>query len=355
MADPHRVTLQKSAGVVASRRHRRPALRRRGAAVLVVVAGLCLLIVVSLCVGARDIAPSVVWDALHGIGAGEDYRIVRDLRVPRTVAGVLVGLGLGIAGAIIQALTRNPLADPGLLGVNAGAAVAVTIAVGAFGLTAPTAYVWFALCGAGLIAALVYLIGSAGRGGVDPVRLILAGVALAAVLGGIVTAITLLNPDAFAQMRAWNAGTLVGRDFDVLRAAAPFLGVGILIAALIGPSLSALALGDDAAAGLGASVRRTRTLSIIAITLLAGGATAIAGPIVFVGLMVPHAARWLVGTDQRWILLLSGLLAPSLLLVADVLGRLVMRPAEVPVGIVTAVLGGPMLMMLVRRRKVVGL
>ncbi|WP_278265320.1 iron chelate uptake ABC transporter family permease subunit [Nocardia sp. AG03] len=314
---------------------------------------LCLLVSVSLCVGARGIAPDTVLDALRGVGSGEDFRIVRDLRVPRTVAGVAAGLGLGVAGAIIQALTRNPLADPGLLGVNAGAAVAVTLAVGVFGSTAPTAYVWFALGGAGLIAALVYVLGSAGRG-VDPVRLVLAGVALAAVLGGIVTAITLLNPDAFAQMRAWNAGTLVGRDLGVLRATAPFLGLGILVALLLGPALSALALGDDAAAGLGASVRRTRALSIAAITLLAGAATAIAGPIVFVGLMIPHAARWLVGTDQRWILLLSGLLAPSLLLLADVVGRLVMRPAEVPVGIVTAVLGGPMLMMLARRRTAVG-
>ncbi|AHH18359.1 putative ferric enterobactin transport system permease protein [Nocardia nova SH22a] len=306
---------------------------------------------VSLCVGARHIPPGVVLDALRGIGSDEDHRIIRDLRVPRTVAGVLAGLGLGIGGAAIQSLTRNPLADPGLLGVNAGAALAITIAVGAFGLSAPTAYVWFALGGAGLIAVLVYVIGSGGRGGVDPVRLVLAGVALAAVLGGIVSAITLLNPDAFDQMRAWNAGTLVGRDSDVLTAAAPFIGVGVAIAVLIGPSLNALSLGDDAAFALGASVRLTRTLAVTAITLLAGGATAIAGPIVFVGLMVPHVARWLVGADQRWILLLSGLLAPSLLLAADIVGRLVMKPAEVPVGIVAAVAGGPMLMMLARRRK----
>ncbi|MFB7873753.1 iron chelate uptake ABC transporter family permease subunit [Nocardia sp. NPDC056064] len=353
MADRSVPTVSRTVDVVAPQRYRRSARRRWVA--LGAVAVLCLLIAVSLCVGARGIAPGTVLDALLGIGSGEEFRIVRDLRVPRTVAGVLAGLGLGVAGAVIQALTRNPLADPGLLGVNAGAAVAVTLAVGVFGATAPSAYVWFALGGAGLIAALVYLIGSAGRGGVDPVRLVLAGVALAAVLGGVVTAITLLNPDAFAQMRAWNAGTLVGRDFGVLRAVAPLLALGLLLALLLGPALSALTLGDDAAAGLGASVRRTRTLSIAAITLLAGGATAIAGPIVFVGLMVPHAARRFAGTDQRWILLLSGLLAPSLLLLADVVGRVVMRPAEVPVGIVTAVLGGPVLMMLVRRRAAVRL
>ncbi|MEV5831461.1 iron chelate uptake ABC transporter family permease subunit [Spirillospora sp. NPDC052242] len=328
-----------------------PVRLRRGAALVLSSLALCLLVVLSVCVGARGIAPGVVWDALRGVGSGEEYGMVRDLRIPRTVAGVLVGVGLGVAGALIQSLTRNPLADPGLLGVNAGAALAVTIAVGAFGLTGPDAYVWFALAGAGLVATAVYLIGSAGRSGTDPVRLVLAGVALAAVLGGAVSAITLLNPDAFDQMRAWNAGTLTGHDGAVLVAAAPFLVVGGVIAVLVGPSLNALALGADTASGLGAPVKVTRTLSVTAITLLAGAATAIAGPIVFVGLMVPHLARRPAGGDQRWVLALSGVLGPSLLLVADIVGRLLMRPAEIPVGIVTAVIGGPMLMMLARRRR----
>lgn len=343
-----------TAEALAQRGERQTKGQRRGLVLLAALAALCLLVVLSLCIGARDISPATVWEALLGANSSEEQRIVRDLRVPRTIAGILVGIGLGIAGGTIQSLTRNPLADPGLLGVNGGAALAVTIAIGAFGVSQPEAYVWFALLGAGLISVLVYLVGSGGRGGVDPVRLVLAGVALAAVLGGIVSAITLLSPDAFNQMRSWNAGSLTGRGFDVLLAAGPFIFAGVVVALLVGPGLSALALGEDAASGLGASVKITRTVAIAAITLLAGGATAIAGPIVFVGLMIPHVARWLVGSDQRWVLMLSGVLAPILLLTADILGRLLMRPAEVPVGIVTAVIGGPMLMILVRRRKATG-
>lgn len=211
------------------------------------------------------------------------------------------------------------------------------------------------LFGALIVTVAVYVIGSAGRGGVDPVQLTLAGVAVGAVLGGIVTAMALLDPQAFDQMRNWNAGSVVGRGWNVLLPVLPFLVLGVFFAVIAVPALNSIALGDDLARSLGANIIRTRILVILAVTLLAGGATAIAGPIGFVGLMVPHIARWIVGPDQRWIVAYTILLAPCLVLAADIVGRVVIRPGEFPVGIVTAFVGAPVLIVLVRRKKASGL
>ncbi|GAA2837858.1 iron complex transport system permease protein [Leucobacter komagatae] len=315
------------------------------------VAALALVALLSIVIGSREIPVSVVWDAIVAPGSVEDHFVIRDLRLPRTVVAIVVAAALGVAGALIQALTRNPLADPGILGVNAGASFAVAIGVGAFGVSTITGYIWFAFAGALLVTVAVYAIGSAGRGGADPLRLVLAGVALSAALSGLTTALTLLDPQAFDKMRGWGAGTVVGRGFDVIAPVLPFLAVGIVIGILMARPLNAIALGEDLAAALGANVLRTRILVIIAVTLLAGGATALAGPIGFIGLMVPHVARWIVGPDQRWIIAYTIVLAPILLLVADIAGRLIMRPAEVPVGIVTAFVGAPVLIVLIRRRK----
>ncbi len=327
-------------------------LSRRTSGLL--AAGLLLAIVVaaSLALGARAVPLSSVWDSLIGRADGRDASVVLSLRLPRTVLGLLVGAGLGVAGALIQAVTRNPLADPGILGVNSGAAFAVAIGVGVLGVTAPTGYVWFAFAGALTTTVAVYVIGSAGRGSVSPASITLAGVAIGAVLAGITSAMMLANPRGFNAMRAWQAGMIADRGWDVVRAAAPFLLIGLVIALLLGRSLNAVALGDDLARSLGAQVVRTRILAVVAITLLAGAATAMAGPIAFVGLMIPHAARWIVGPDQRWIIALSVLLAPILLLTADIVGRLLLRPAEVPVGVVTAFIGAPVLIALVRRQRV---
>jgi iron complex transport system permease protein len=281
--------------------------------------------------------------------------VVVDLRVPRTVAGLAAGIALGMAGAVIQALTRNPLADPGILGVTSGSAFAVAMAVGVFGVTAVQGYVWFAFLGALLATVVVFLIGSTGRGGGSPAKITLAGVALGAVLSGITSAMLLADPEAFNALQAWNAGSLQFRDWAVVTPVLPFLLVGLVLAALIARSLNAIALGDDVSAGLGVNVVWVRVVAVIAITVLAGGATAIAGPIAFVGLMVPHVARWIVGPDQRWIFAYTLVLAPILLLAADVLGRVVLRPGELPVGIVTACLGAPVLIALVRRTKMSGL
>lgn len=328
---------------------------RRLAGLLLSACLLALVLLISIAVGSKNIPLAVVIEALwSNTGQGDAY-VIWDMRIPRTVVGLCVGIALGIAGALIQALTRNPLADPGILGVNAGASFFVALGVAVFGVTSVSGYVWFAFAGALVVTVAVYIIGSAGRGGADPVQLTLAGVALGAVLGGVVTAMVLINPQAFDQMRNWNAGSFAGRGWDVLLPVLPFLVLGLVVLTVTASALNAIALGDDLARSLGANITLTRVSVIVAVTLLAGGATAIAGPIGFVGLMVPHIARWIVGPDQRWIIAYTMLLAPSLVLAADILGRIVVRPGEFPVGIVTAFVGAPVLILLVRRKKASGL
>lgn len=328
---------------------------RRALGVIASLVILAIVILLSIAIGSKDIPLSAV---LHGLfentGQDDDY-VIADLRVPRTAVGLAVGAALGVAGALIQALTRNPLAEPGILGVNAGAALAVAIGIGVFGIGSIGGYVWFAFAGALIVTVAVYMIGSTGRGPAGPVKLTLAGVALGAVLTGIVTGMMLLNPSTFDRMRNWNAGSFVNRGLDILVPVLPFLAVGLVLAMIAARALNVVALGDDLARSVGANVLRTRILVVIAVTLLAGGATAIAGPIGFLGLMVPHIARWIVGPDQRWILAYSMILAPSIVLAADILGRVILRPGEVPVGIVTAFVGAPVLILLVRRKNASGL
>lgn len=332
-----------------------PGFGRRALGLLIAVALLAVVFAASVLIGSQTLSVSEVWETLISAEDTQPHFIVHELRIPRTVVGLVVGVALGTAGALIQALTRNPLADPGILGVNAGAAFFVALGVAVFGVSSISGYVWFAFAGALVVTIAVYVIGSAGRGGADPVQLTLAGVALGAVLSGIVTAMVLLDSQTFNQMRNWNAGSIVSRGWDVLLPVLPFLIVGLLLAILSVGALNAIALGDDLARSLGTSITRTRLLVIVAVTLLAGGATAVAGPIGFVGLMVPHIARWIVGPDQRWILAYTFVLAPSLVLAADILGRIVIRPGEFPVGIVTAFVGAPVLILLVRRKKASGL
>ncbi|MBB6165751.1 iron complex transport system permease protein [Rhizobium wenxiniae] len=280
---------------------------------------------------------------------------MHDYRLPRTLLGILCGAAFGVSGALIQAATRNPLADPGILGVNAGAAFFVTLAVGLFGFQSIEAYLWFAFLGAIVVTVAVYALGAMGRDGATPVRLVLSGVALSAVLGGIGSAITLIDPHAFDAMRFWSIGSIAGRDMKVVEAVRPFIGIGLLVALIAARPLNAVALGEDLARSLGASIFRARILALIAVTLLAGAGTAAAGPIGFVGLMVPHLLRWFTGPDQRWIVPLTMIYAPVLLIAADITGRLVLFPGELEAGIVTALLGAPVLILLARRRQVSGL
>lgn len=317
---------------------------------------LILLCIASLLTGARAVAPSTGFDALFAYDpASAEHIIIRDYRLPRTLLGLLCGAAFGVSGALIQAVTRNPLADPGILGVNAGAAFFVTLAVGLLGLHAISSYLWFAFLGAIAVALVVYAVGSCGRDGASPARLVLSGVALSAVLGGIGSAITLLDPRAFDGLRVWSIGSLSGRNMDVVLTVAPFIICGLVLSLCVAPSLNAVALGDDPSRALGVNLVRTRIVVVIAVTLLAGAATAAAGPIGFVGLMVPHVVRWLSGPDQRWIIAFTVLCSPILLLTADIAGRLVLFPGELEAGIVTAFVGAPVLIALARRQRASGL
>ncbi|CAM3135745.1 iron chelate uptake ABC transporter family permease subunit [Skermania piniformis] len=315
-------------------------------------AALVLVCVLSLAVGTRGILLREVWDVLTGLTGTDDQLVVRELRIPRTLLGVVAGAALATCGALIQAATRNPLADTQILGINAGAGLAVVIAVAYLGVVDIWSYVWFAFVGAATAIVAVYALGARGRGGPTPLRLTLSGVALGAVMEGISSAIRLSKPRAFDTMRFWDAGTLADRPLTVVLAVAPFVVLGLVLAGSVVGSLNAVALGDDLAHTLGANVARTRAVSMVAVTLLAGAAVAACGPIGFVGLMVPHVVRWFVGPDQRWILGYSLICGPLLVLSADVLGRIVVAPGELPVGIVTAFVGAPMLLWLVARRRV---
>lgn len=328
---------------------------RRTFGLVAAVALLVLVLLISIAVGSKDIPLPTVIEALFAYNDSDDHAIVQALRLPRTVMGLCVGIALGVSGALIQAMTRNPLADPGILGVNAGADFGIVFAVGIFGLTSVGAYIWFALAGAIGVTVIVYAVGSVGRAGATPIRLTLAGVAVAAVLGGITSGVTLLNPLVFDAVRHWGVGSLAISGYGGLVAVLPFLTAGIVLSLLVLRTLNAVALGDDLATSLGANIVLTRSIVIVAVTLLAGGATALAGPIGFVGLMVPHICRWLIGPDQRWIMIYTMVLSPVLLLSSDVLGRVLMRPGELQVGIVTAFVGAPVLIILARRRKASGL
>jgi ABC-type Fe3+-siderophore transport system permease subunit len=328
--------------------------RRRLIGLIVALTVLLGLLVASMMIGSTAIAPTVVWDALFHPSNDIDQFAIRDFRLPRTVVGLVVGMALGVSGALIQALTRNPLADPDILGLNAGASFAVTVAVGLLGVRDIQSYMWFAFAGALIVTLLVLALGSTRRGQ-SPVMMVLAGVCVGAVLRGAGSALELTNPDAFDAIRSWNAGSIVSRPLDLLWPTLPFFAIALLLAFAVSGPLNAMALGDELAVAQGVRLARSRILAIIALTLLAGGATAIAGPIGFVGLMVPHVARWIVGPDQRWIFAYSALLGPILLLASDILGRVVMRPGEIPVGIVTAFVGAPVLIALVRQKKASGL
>jgi iron complex transport system permease protein len=310
---------------------------------------LALVVLASLAIGTKPIPLGTVIDAFVHFDGSNDHLVVRELRLPRTLVGVLVGAALGVAGALMQAITRNPLADPGLLGVNAGAALAVVIGIGVFGIGSLAAYVWLAFAGAAVTSVVVYALGSLGRGGATPVRLALAGAALSALLGALTSALVLLDQQTLDQYRFWVVGSLAGRDHDVLMQVLPFIAIGLVVGLGCARPLNALGLGEDTARALGTRVGWTRAATAMAVTLLCGAATAACGPIAFVGLVVPLGARAVVGPDQRWLLPFSAFLGPILLVTCDTVGRVVARPSEVQVGIMTAALGGPAFVLLVRR------
>lgn len=320
-------------------------------AVLLVVAAAA-----SLAVGARALSPAEVW---HGLFAAPDSDqrlteirlIVRTVRVPRTVLAVVAGIALGVGGALIQGYTRNPIADTGLLGVNSGASFAVVSGIALFGFTNPFQYVWFAFLGAAVAGVVVFGLSSIGRGAGNPLTLALAGQGVTVFLAAMTTAVALTDKASLNALRFWNAGSVAGVGFDVIWPVTGFIAVGLVLALTTLPAINLLNLGDDVARGLGVNIALSRTVGIVAITLLAGAATAACGPIAFIGLMVAHVARYLTGPDYRWLVPYAGLLGAVVLLVCDIVGRLVVRPGELDAGVLVALLGAPFFAALVWRGK----
>ncbi|MFF0175619.1 FecCD family ABC transporter permease [Micromonospora sp. DT68] len=314
---------------------------------------LLLAVLASFALGSRQLGVDQVWHALVAPDSGDATVIVRELRMPRTALGLAVGLALAMAGVLFQALTRNPLAEPRILGISAGASFGVVLAISVFGVGTLAGYVWFGIAGALLAGVLVFAIAARAREGASPVTLALVGAALDASLASGVYALLSIDARTFEEYRFWVVGGLAGRDLTVTAQLLPFVVVGLVLAAVVARGLDALALGDDVARGLGHRIGLVRLGGGLAAVLLTGAAVAAAGPIAFVGLAVPHLARALVGADHRWTLAVSALLGPALLLSADVVGRLVAPPGEIPAGIVTALIGAPLLAFLVRRARVV--
>lgn len=343
---------------------RNPALARRGLlrvtwrrllGLAMATAVLAAALLASVLIGNYTISVSDVIGAFSGPVDSDLDRIIVHIRVPRTVAGLLAGIGLGVAGAVMQGITRNPLAGPGILGINSGAGLAVVLAMTVFGVTAASGYVWFAFAGAAIAAVFVYALGSLGLGGATPVKLALAGAAFTAFATAITSAITLLDATTLDDFRFWVVGSLTRADHASLVAAAPFIAIGVVAAVATSRTLNVVALGDDMAQSLGTRLWSARVMAALAVVLLAGSATAIAGPIGFIGLVVPHIARLVTGPDYRWIMAWTVVLAPTLLLVADILGRILVSPQTLQVGIITGIAGAPFFLYLIRNRKVSGL
>lgn len=316
----------------------------------VLVGALLLSVLASIVFGAADIRAGTVWAALTAFDGTTEHLIIRTLRVPRTLIAMVVGAALGVAGGIMQGLTRNPLADPTILGLSAGAAFAVVVAAALFGITSPTAQTWFALGGAGATALAVYGLSAAGRGGPTPLKLTIAGAALTALLSSLTTGILIFNQRTLEEVRFWLAGSVAGRDLALLRDVLPYMGMGLVLALALGRRITTLALGDDVARGLGQRTLWVKTLAALAVVLLAGSAVAVAGPVGFVGLLIPHVVRSFIGVDYRWILPYAALLGAILLVLADLAGRLLLQPLELPVGVMTALLGGPIFIYLAQRK-----
>lgn len=335
------------------------ARRRRLAGLGVLALALVAAAVASLMVGARALTPAEVW---YGLFAAPDpdqrlteiRLIVQTVRVPRTVLAIIAGIALGVGGAMIQGHTRNPIADTGLLGVNAGASFAVVTAIFLFGLSNPFQYVWFAFFGAAAAGVVVFGLASIGQGAGNPLTLALAGQGMAVFLAAMTTAVALSDQASLDALRFWNAGSVTGTGFDVIGPVSLFIAVGLVMALSTLPAVNLLNLGDDVARGLGVNIARSRTVGIAAITLMAGAATAACGPIAFLGLMVAHVARYLTGPDYRWLVPYAGLLGAAVLLLCDIVGRLVVRPGELQAGIVVALVGAPFFAVLVWRGKLKG-
>jgi iron complex transport system permease protein len=316
---------------------------------LLLCSGLLLVCLMwSITWGAADISPDTVFAALFHPDGSFNHLLIQTSRLPRVLAGAVVGAGLAVAGAVMQGLTRNPLADSGILGINAGAAFAVVIAVYLIGDPPLSVYAFFGFIGAGAAAAIVYTLGSMGRGGASPLRLTLAGVILTSFVTSFTTAILITDQETLDKIRFWTAGSLAGRDMSLLSQTAPYILLGIAGAVFLSRQITTLSLGEDVAIGLGLNTFRVKAAAAVIVVLLAGGSVALAGPIGFVGLVVPHVVRFIVGVDYRWVIPYSALVGGMLVTIADMAARVVIRPQELPVGVMMAIFGAPFFIGLAR-------
>ncbi|MEM7736798.1 MAG: iron ABC transporter permease [Deinococcota bacterium] len=316
---------------------------------LVLVLGLLLVaLAVSITLGAADISVGTVYTSLFRFDGSFEHLIIRTVRLPRVLAGAVVGAALAVSGAIMQGLTRNPLASPGILGINAGAAFAVVLAVLILGSPPLATYALFAFIGAAVAAILVYTLGSLGRGGPTPLKLTLAGAVFTAFMSSFTSAILIMDQDTLDQVRFWTAGSLAGRDMALLARTTPYVVVGLVIALFMGRQITTLSLGEDVAVGLGQNTTWIKLVAAFAVVLLAGGAVALAGPIGFVGLVIPHVVRFTVSVDYRWILPYAALAGGLLVTIADIVARIIIRPQELPVGVMMALVGAPFFVYLAR-------
>ena len=304
----------------------------------------------SLAVGAADISLGSIYTAFTAFDGSTEHLIIRTVRLPRSLIATFVGAALAVAGAIMQGITHNPLASPSILGVNAGAAFAVVVATFIFGSSSLSVYAWFAFLGAGITAVMVYLLGSLGRGGLTSLNLTIAGVALTQFISSITRGILIISQRTFEEIRFWIAGSIAGRELDLFMQVLPYLGVGLLLAFALGRQITTLSLGEDVAKGLGQQTAWVKIAAAVSVVLLAGGSVAIAGPIGFIGLIIPHMSRFLVGVDYRWILPYAPMLGAILLLVADTCARIVIQPQELPVGLVMPLIGAPFFIYLIRSK-----
>ena len=320
---------------------------------IVALAGVCIF---SITMGSRAITLMTIWDAFTSYDpTSASETVVREMRVPRTLLGLSVGAALGLSGAILQGVTRNPLAEPGIMGINTGASAFIVFAIMVLGTQQLSVYIWFGFLGAAVATVMVYTIASFGREGATPVKLALAGAAVTATFYSLTNAIVMTNVEALNELRFWQVGSLAGRYLPVFWQTLPFIVVGVVVALGAGRALNGLALGEDVAVALGQRVRLTRAVMFVTVAILCGAATAACGPIVFIGLVVPHLARMLCGPDYRWILAYSLVLTPMVFLIADIIGRVVVSPSELQVGVVLGVLGAPAFVALVRYRNLVEL
>lgn len=325
----------------------------RAIGLLAGIVGIGLAILLSLRFGSIEITTRDAWDALFNYDSTSyNQTVVRSLRLPRTIIALAVGAGLAVTGAVMQAVTRNPLADSSILGVSSGASFAIITAIYYLGITAPAQYIWFAFAGSLGASVLVFVIGTAGRDGASPVKLALAGVVVSSLLGAWSSALLLLDRNTFDVVRFWLAGSVAGRPLSSFWPVAPFLVGGALVCVFLGHQLNVMSMGEDTARALGMHTGRVRILCSVLVVVVTGAAVAAAGPIAFVGLAVPHMVRGAIGPDYRWVLPYSLVYGGIFLVLADIVGRLAVRPGELEVGIVTALVGAPFLIFLARRRSI---